>query len=45
MNSSLNVIIGMTGKLIPKVTKKWPIITFYVMKDRNLLEYEEIKGH
>ncbi len=28
MNSSLNVIIGMTGKLIPKVTKKRHFITF-----------------
>lgn len=30
MNSSLNVIIGMTGKSIPKVTKKRHFITFTV---------------
>lgn len=30
MNSSLNVIIDMTGKSIPKVTKKRHFITFTV---------------
>ena len=30
VGSSLNVIIGMTGKLIPKVTKKRHFITFTV---------------
>jgi len=33
MNSSLNVIIGMTGKSIPKVTKKRHFITFTVWQE------------